>query len=1176
MMVSEFLLRCRAHRLVRPITVMVVIGASLVTWAPVRADDEALPFTDDPDVVWRMAPEDRGRMHRLRLEGRVNFIDNSWNNMWMEGPVGARYVQLSGRDLPLRNGQRVLIEGTFVPARGLDAETVRVTVLEEEAPVQPLDTSGRFGDIDTFTRRVVTTTAYVDDQQLIDAEHLRLYLMVEDRPAIGWVAPDDPAKVPDLRRKFVRLQAVYSGRLGPTGTESTVELWIARERDIEVTGDVATAASFDIPATETTRINEVPRGTIVRVRGRLQRRDTGVSIVVRDAAGEVTVQSLQRERLPLGTEVEAVGRVAVNGARWILEAGLFRVAPSDAANPPEPAADEGAAPDGPLRRIEQVRALNRQQAERGRSVDLYGGAVWSMPGVDFFYLHDMSGGVRVRRLDGMSYPPLQRSVRVIGRTRVTPEGVEVEADQVIDVDAMGHPKPHGITVEQARTGSEDGQWVGIRGFLREMISEGDWRWIHVTSPDGEFVAHLQSPVPFVATPGSLIRVHGVCESVRDEAGRITGTLLRVPFLHDITVEEDAPADLFDLPIQALDGLRQLGTVRDMVRARVAGTVLDFEPGEGLVIQEGATAARVLTRDMGPFEAGDRVEAVGIVGRAGARAVLREAVVHRVGPGRAPETVEVSPKAPLARGLDLRLVRMHGVVADIARQPGRVRLTLHEDGTYFECVLDGGGGLALDPAIQAGAVVGVTGLYQLEYSDAREPRGFQLHARAERDIVLLRAARFWTVRRLVAVSGVFAGAFVVAGGAALFLRRRVVQQTAEIRRQLERQAGLEAELERAHRFKALGLLAGGLAHDFNNLLTSIMGNASVALFDAEVAKRAGECLRDIEDSAGRAHQLTQQLVTFAKGGDPMLEPLDLACLVSGVVRRVLAGARARAEVVMPPDLWPVHADRGQLTRALENIIMRGRVDTTARGGVVSITATNRAEGSGGTPADGAGRCVEIELRGCGGPVPPDKLRIFFDPYATTTSDSDRFSMAIVYSIVKRHGGRITIESSEIEGAIFRLWIPAADALPAPTPATAPTAVEVAASRALVHARVLLMDDEETIRRLGERCLRHLGCEVQVAADGGECVRIYQAAMQGGRRFDAVILDLTVPGGLGGRETIQALKAIDPAVRAIVSSGYSNDPVMAHYREHGFAAVVPKPYSVDVLTLTLQRVLAAADV
>jgi CheY-like chemotaxis protein len=124
-------------------------------------------------------------------------------------------------------------------------------------------------------------------------------------------------------------------------------------------------------------------------------------------------------------------------------------------------------------------------------------------------------------------------------------------------------------------------------------------------------------------------------------------------------------------------------------------------------------------------------------------------------------------------------------------------------------------------------------------------------------------------------------------------------------------------------------------------------------------------------------------------------------------------------------------------------------------------------------------------------------------------------------------------------------------------------------------VLLMDDEETIRRLGERCLRHVGCDVQVAADGGECVRIYQAALQSGRRFDVVILDLTVPGGLGGRETIQALKAIDPAVRAVVSSGYSNDPVMARYREHGFVAVVPKPYSIDVLTLTLQRVLAATE-
>jgi signal transduction histidine kinase/CheY-like chemotaxis protein/uncharacterized protein YdeI (BOF family) len=1175
MMALELLKGCRAGRLVRPLAAAAAVAVGCSFGIMLRADEPVanLPFTDDPDLVWRMPPAERGQTYRLRLEGRINFIDNAWNNMWMEGPLGVRYVQLTGRDLPVRNGQHVVIEGTFVPARGLDGETVRVTVLEEQAPVAPIPTAGRFGDINAFTRRVVTTEAYVDDQQYIDDEHIRLYLIIEDRPAIGWVAPDDPPRMRDLRRKFVTIQAVYSGRLDPTGTESTVELWIPGEKEIRITGDIGAAPEFDIPAIATTRVNELPIGSPVRVRGRLQRRNTGQSIVVRDEVGEITVHSLQRERLPIGTEVEAVGRSAVSGARWVIESGLFREVAGGAGPASEPSAAAQSA--APLRRIEQVRALNREQAASGRPVDLYGGAVWSMPGADFFYLHDMSGGIRVRRSDGASRPPLQRSVRVIGRTQATAHGIEVDADTVIDVDTMGHPKPRYITVEQARTGSEDGQWVGIRGFLRATVSEGDWRWVHVTSPDGEFVAHLHSPVAFVATPGSLVRIHGVCESTYDDSGRITGTLLRVPFLHDITIEEDAPEELFDLPLQPLDGLGQLGILREMVRARVAGTVLHADPGEGLVIQEGATAVRVLTRDPAPLQPGDQVEAVGIVGQAGARVVLREAVVHKMGSGRAPEPVEVSPKAPLARALDQRLVAMRGMLADIARQPGRVRLTLHEDATYFECVLEEPGVMPEDTALRPGAVVGVVGLYQIEYSDAREPREFQLHLRSAGDIVVLKTARFWTVRRLVAVSGVLTGAFVLAGGTAILLRRRVVRQTAEIRRQVERQASLEGELERALRFKALGLLAGGLAHDFNNLLTSIMGNASVALFDPEVARRAGPCLRDIEDSAGRAHQLTQQLVTFAKGGDPMLEPLDLSCLVSGVVRRVLAGARTRAEVAMPPDLWPVNADRGQLTRAFENIIVRGRADSSAQGGVVVISARNRTVDAASAQTVPGGRFVDVELRGCGGPVPPDKINIFFDPYATTTSDSDRFSMAIVYSIVKRHGGQITIESSEREGSIFRLSIPAADSLPAPVPATAPTAVELAESHALLNARVLLMDDEETIRRLGERCLRHVGCDVQVAADGGECVRIYQAALQSGRRFDVVILDLTVPGGLGGRETIQALKAIDPAVRAVVSSGYSNDPVMARYREHGFVAVVPKPYSIDVLTLTLQRVLAATE-
>ncbi len=1140
-------------------------AAALAVLQARAAGEDDRPVITDPDDVWTMPLDSRGLVHRCRFEGRVNFIDPSWNNMWFEGRDGARYVQLSGRELPLQSGDRVVIEGTFVPAHGLDGETVEVTVLVSDAPVEPLETAGRFGDITTFTRRVVTTEAYVDDQQLIDDDHLRLYLIVEDRPAIGWVPPVDPARVPDLRRKFVRLTAVYSGRLDPTGTESSVELWVARESDIVITGAIEASRLFEIAATPIGRINEVPRGTQARVKGRLQRREPGNSIVVRDDSGEITVGTLQRERIPVGVEVEAVGTVRAVGARWLLDSALFRVSlEADTRFPPRDALVPGSA----LLRIEQVRRLNPLQAGEGRAVDLSGSVVWSMPETDFFYLHDLSGGVRVHRHDGLSEPPLQKSVRVIGRTRPGPAGAEVEAVEVIDVGTMAHPKPRIISVAQARTGAEDGQWVGIRGFLRDVVSEGDWRWIHVTGTDGDFVGHLQSPVSFVATPGSLIRIHGICESVFGEGGQITGTLLRVPFLHDISIEEDAPTDLFDLPVQPMDGLRQLGALRELVRARVTGTVLHAVPGEGVVIQDGGSAVRVLSRTVPAMAPGDGVDAVGIVGRVGARMVLRESVVRRTGAGRPPAAVELSPRAPLARDLDERLVRIRAVVADRVDQPGRMRLTLHEGDVYFEAVLEDAAETALDERVRQGAVVDAVGLYRIVYNDAREPRGFHLQLRSPADIAVARPARFWTVRRLIAVSGLLSGALLLSAGAAVFLRRRVVQQTGEIRRQVERQARLEAELERALRFKSLGLLAGGLAHDFNNLLTSIMGNASVALFDREVAKRAGDCLRDIEDSAGRAHQLTQQLVTFAKGGDPMLEPVDLASMLQAVVRRVLAGARVRAAFSPPADLWPVHADRGQMMRALENLLMRARLDPEARGGVVAIEVRNREVQAGGAEALRPGRYVELELRGCGGAVTEEQRRIFFDPYAATTTDSNRFSMAIVYSIVKRHGGRVEIDSAPEDGAVFRVWIPAAEAV---VPKSAPP-TEPPAGRTLLDARVLLMDDEEAIRRLGERCLRRLGCEVQVAADGGECVRIYQAALQGGRRFDVVILDLTVPGGLGGRESLEALKAIDPSVRAIVSSGYSNDPVMARYREHGFAAVVPKPYSIDALTTTLQRVLA----
>lgn len=1121
------------------------------------------PTITNPDVIWQMTNEERRRAYPLRLEGRVNYYDAPWGGLWFESDGQGRYIRLTGNPPVLRNGQRVRIEGSFVPAQGLAADRVRVTVLADYEPVTPVPTAGRINEVRTFDRKIVVTEGYVDEQQLIDSLHLRLMLLVEDRRVIVWVPPEAGRPLPDLAGRRISLTAVYSGRLDPTGTEATVELWAGRLADITVLGTREGDPLFAAPRAEIARLNEQPVGTLVRVQGQMRRRDLGTSFVLRDDTGEVLVHSLQRERVPAGAEVEVVGRLAITGSRWHLESALFRptVAPG-----PSPAAGTAV-----LERVDRIRQLSAAEVAAGRAVDIRGVVTWSLPEVDFFFLQDLGGGTRVRVPAGAPPPPMQQYVRIEGTTSATPTGPVVDLRAQYVLGAMAHPYPKRITYRQAITGSEDAQWVEMRGFLRRADSEGDWHSLYLTTPEGEFVAHLQSPVALAATPGSLLRVRGVCEATTDDKGRISGARLRVPFLHDILIEEDAPAELYDLPLRAVGDLRQLFTMEEMVRARISAQVIQHVPGEYLVVQDEGHGLTVFARDTGQqLVPGDWVEVVGIVGQDGARMVLREAVFRRTRAAAAPEPLALGEVPVEDFSRDLRLVRVRGTLLDSARYADHTHLTLQNAGTIFDAVLQQPPGLTPLPRLRPGMGLELTGVYRIVFDDFDRAQGFQVQLRSAADLTVFRAAQFWTVRRALSVAAIVGGGMLVVFVWVAALRHRVRRQTEQIRQQLEKQSNLEAELERAQRFRSLGLLAGGLAHDFNNLLTGILGNVTLAMLDARVMAAAGESLRDIEASAKRARDLTQQLVTFAKGGDPLRASVAVAELLQNAATFALSGGKARAQFQLPPDLWAVHADRAQLGRALQNLLVHARA-ATGEGGAVRIEAANETIDS-ATGALAAGDYVRVSITDQGPGVPAERLPGFFDPYSATKFGDDRFSLAIAFSIVRRHGGNLEVESTLGVGTVFRLWIPAVpESATAPVPA-APEPTELPTN--IAGTRVLLMDDEETIRRLGERILQRLECECRTVPDGGACLAAYREALAGGTPFQVVILDLTVAGGMGGAECMAELLKLDPEVRAIVSSGYSNDPVMANHRQHGFRAVVPKPYTAAVLADAIGRVLGAS--
>ncbi len=375
--------------------------------------------------------------------------------------------------------------------------------------------------------------------------------------------------------------------------------------------------------------------------------------------------------------------------------------------------------------------------------------------------------------------------------------------------------------------------------------------------------------------------------------------------------------------------------------------------------------------------------------------------------------------------------------------------------------------------------------------------------------------------------------------------------------------LEKETARAEKLESIGILAGGIAHDYNNILTAIMGNLSLARLHAEEDPRLSPLLDMAEKAARVAVGLTHQLLTFSKGGEPIKKTTSIADLVSDAITFALRGSSVRAKLAFAKDLWPVEVDRGQISQVLNNLAINAN-QAMPEGGVLEVNVGNVLLERGNQHGLPAGRYLRIALRDTGTGITEEHLPKIFDPYFTTKPGGSGLGLATSYAIVKKHDGMIGVRSTVGVGTTFEIHLPASER-------ASPEAASAERDVFRGSGSILVVDDDESIRRTLHKILGYLGYGVTSAREGSEALRLYAEAMKSGRPFDLVIMDLTIPGGMGGKEAIQALRKLDPGVRAIVSSGYSNDPVMSNFREHGFAGVASKPYEVAELSEQIKKVL-----
>ena len=380
--------------------------------------------------------------------------------------------------------------------------------------------------------------------------------------------------------------------------------------------------------------------------------------------------------------------------------------------------------------------------------------------------------------------------------------------------------------------------------------------------------------------------------------------------------------------------------------------------------------------------------------------------------------------------------------------------------------------------------------------------------------------------------------------------------------LTKKIQIEQDMAKQQKLESIALLAGGIAHDFNNILAVILANISLGKMYASDNQQLQDSLHKIENASLRARDLTGQLLTFARGGEPVKKAFDLTKTLQDTASFAMTGTSSKIEFEIKDDLKPVFADQGQISQVIQNLVINAD-QAMPEGGVLRIKAQNIRLASDNKYSLPPGSYVLVSFKDTGIGILTSDLSRIFDPYFTTKQKGSGLGLAVTYSIIKKHKAAIHVESSLGQGTEFTIVLQSAQ--------KAVQTSEAETAPASISAKIMLMDDEQDILEVTSEYLESMGHEVQVASDGGQALDLYSRSLKQGAPFDIIVTDLTVPGGMGGKELIRELLKKKPDLKAIVSSGYASDPVMANYRDFGFSGMIVKPYRIEDLDQLIRACL-----
>lgn len=517
-----------------------------------------------------------------------------------------------------------------------------------------------------------------------DGAHFQLVLSVNGETVFAWVLMNPEVPTPDLTDRKVRLEGVYSPKVSPDGQLASLEIMVPSLAQVTLLGTLADDPGFVLPVSQINSLLRLPGDRLVQVAGSFIAREPGRYIRIRDGNGQIDLMTGQMRPIAPNDWIEAVGYPMTSGPNWQLNRALFRIRPpavTAIVHPEQTPGTIGLAAD--------VLKLSAEEAAQGRPVWLTGVVTWSHLASPFFFIHDSSGGVCIMRghSDSLIRSP-GRNVEVRGITAMGPFAPVVMSSKFERVSDAIIPVARQVSVEQALTGIEEAQWIEMRGYLRRTYREAGWNYLELATATSDFIAILPVTEDVSTMVGSVIRLHGVCTADGDAQRKLTGIKLWVPGINYVQIEEPAPTDPYSVPFRSLTSLGQFETVQAFNRrVRVAGVVLHHSPGHSIRPVEDGHSLLVLSREPGRLQPGDRIEAVGFLGRQGGRIILREAVYRQNGPGRQPVPNAFDPEEQPAAAQDGQLVSINGVLIVSSQVGGLVQLTVQTPRAIFEASLE---------------------------------------------------------------------------------------------------------------------------------------------------------------------------------------------------------------------------------------------------------------------------------------------------------------------------------------------------------------------------------------------------------------------------------------------------------------------------------------------------------